>query len=319
MSDDMQDEGRRRATEEEIRQAVPSTAGGKDARVGLFVIAGLLAFVTVLFWLTDPGTFRGRYVLVTTVSNAGGIRGGDPIQMYGVNLGRVRSFEMVGAGRIDITMEIEGEWSIPRGSRTVFGAAGIFGGRTLVIEPGTSPEMHQPGDTIPGEGPGGGGLLGSVDALGETAGTVLGRIQALLDEETVGSVQGSARELEGLLTELSSIAGEQRNTLGQLTESLTRSAGGLEQAAAAGPDVARMIARADSAMAVLESTSGNLDAAATSLRSVLARIDGGEGTLGRLSTDDALYVSLSAAAESLNALLLDLQANPKKYINISIF
>ena len=61
------------------------------------------------------------------------------------------------------------------------------------------------------------------------------------------------------------------------------------------------------------------DAAAISLRSVLARIDGGEGTLGRLSTDDALYVSLSTAAESLNALLLDLQANPKKYINISIF
>ena len=319
MSDDMQDTGRRRATEEEIRQAVPSVTGGKDARVGLFVIVGLLAFVTVLFWLTDPGTFRGRYLLVTTVSDAGGIRSGDPIQMYGVNLGRVRNFEIVGAGRIDITMEIEDEWSIPRGSRTVFGSAGFFGGATLVIEPGDSPEMHEPGDTIPGEGAGGGGLLGSVDELGETAGTVLGRIQALLDEETVGTVQGSARELEQLLTELSAIAGEQRNTLGLLSESLTRSATGLEQAASAGPDVASMIARADSAMAILETTSGSLDAAATSLRSVLARIDNGEGTLGRLSTDDALYVSLSSAAESLNALLLDLQANPKKYINISIF
>ena len=319
MSDEIQDAGRRRATEEEIRQAVPSTAGGKDARVGLFVIVGLLTFVTVLFWLTDPGTFRGRYLLVTTVSDAGGIRAGDAVQMYGVNLGRIRSFEMVGAGRIDITMEIENEWSVPRGSQTVFGTAGFFGGATLVIEPGDSPEMLQPGDTIPGEGAGGGGLLGDVGALGESAGTVLGRIQALLDEETIGTVQGSARELEQLLTELSGIAGEQRSTLSQLTESLARSAGGLEQAAAAGPDVATMIARADSAMVVLESTSGNLDAAAISLRSVLARIDGGEGTLGRLSTDDALYVSLSTAAQSLNALLLDLQANPKKYINISIF
>jgi len=319
MSGEIEESGRPRVTDEEILGAVPSAGGGNDARVGLFVIMGLVAFTTVLFWLTDPGTFRGRYVLVTTVGNAGGIRAGDPIQMYGVNLGRVRGFEVVGPGRVDITMEIEGEWSIPRGSRTTFGAAGIFGGRTLVIEPGTSPEMYESGDTLPGDTPSGGGLLGTVDELSLSAGTVLARIQALLGEETVGSVQGSARELEELLTELSTIATEQRGTLGELAESLARSAEGLETASAAGPDVASMIARADSAMVVLEKTSGSLDAAATSLRSVLARIDAGEGTLGRLSTDDALYVSLSTAAESLNSLLLDLQANPKRYINISIF
>ena len=72
-------------------------------------------------------------------------------------------------------------------------------------------------------------------------------------------------------------------------------------------------------MAVLTETGKNLDVAMESLRSVLARIDRGEGTLGRLSTDEALYVSLNKAAESLTALLGDLQANPSKYINISIF
>ena len=41
--------------------------------------------------------------------------------------------------------------------------------------------------------------------------------------------------------------------------------------------------------------------------------------MGRLSTDETLYVSLSDAALSLNNLLTDLQANPNKYINISIF
>jgi phospholipid/cholesterol/gamma-HCH transport system substrate-binding protein len=199
------------------------------------------------------------------------------------------------------------------------GEAGLFGGRTLVIERGTSTAMISAGDTILGEGAAGGGLLGSVDQLSAQAGDVLNAIDSLLSPATIGNVQGSARELEGLLAELSAVTLEQRATISELTETLSRAASGLETAAGAGPDVARAAARADSAMAVLTATSENLDDAIVSLRSVLARMDAGEGTLGRLSTDDSLYVNMNAAAQSLNTLLQDLQANPNRYINISIF
>ena len=124
--------------------------------------------------------------------------------------------------------------------------------------------------------------------------------------------------MEELLTELSAIANEQRGGLRDLTQSLRRSAESLEDATA-GPELASAIAQADSAMAALESTSRTLDEAALSLREVLGRMERGEGTLGRLSTDESLYANLNAAAESLNALLVDLQANPRKYISISIF
>jgi phospholipid/cholesterol/gamma-HCH transport system substrate-binding protein len=290
-----------------------------EAKVGLFVLLGLISFVVVLFWMTDPATLRGRYMLVTVVDHAGGVRAGDPVQMQGVNIGRVNGFEMVGPGRVDITLEIEGEWRVPRGSRTIMGEAGLFGGRTLEIVRSTSTEVLAEGDTIQGEGAGGSGLLGSVDQLTAQAGSVLSAIDSLLAPATIGNVQGSARELEGLLSELSGVIREQRSTLAQITESLARSAEGLEQAAAAGPDVASAVARADSAMTVLTAAGANLDAATVSLRSVLARMDAGEGTLGRLSTDDALYVNLNAAAESVAALVQDLQANPSRYINISIF
>ena len=299
--------------------ALPQEGAAKNARVGVFVLVGLISFVVVLFWMTDPATFRGRYKVVTTVSDAGGVRSGDPIQMYGLNLGRVHDFEIAGPGRVHITMEIEGRWEIPVDSRARFGASGIFGGRTLVIEPGEAAQMLQPWDTIPGESADGEGMLGAVDELSGQAGTVMERINQLLDQQTIGSVQGSAQELEQLLTDLSAITAEQRGGLSDLTESLRRSAAGLEEAAASGPDVARAVARADSAMAALESTSQTLDAAASSLREVLARMERGEGTLGRLSTDETLYVSLTTAAESLNALLIDLQENPRRYISLSIF
>jgi phospholipid/cholesterol/gamma-HCH transport system substrate-binding protein len=319
MTDMPQGGASRRLSDEELLKAVPSGTGGKEAKVGFFVLLGLVSFVVVLFWMTDPATLRGRYIIVTTVEDAGGVRAGDPVQMQGVNIGRVHDFEMVGPGRVDIQLEIEGEWSIPVGSRTVMGEAGLFGGRTLLIERGNSTEMVESGDTIPGEGGAGGGLLGSVDQLSAQAGDVLSAIDSLLNPAMIGNVQGSARELEGLLTELSAVTREQRRTIAELTESLSRAAEGLETAAGAGPDVARAAARADSAMAALTTTSENLDAAVGSLRSVLARMEAGEGTLGRLSTDDSLYVNLNAAAESLNSLLQDLQANPNRYINISIF
>ena len=45
----------------------------------------------------------------------------------------------------------------------------------------------------------------------------------------------------------------------------------------------------------------------------------GEGTLGQLSVNDSLYVSLNAAAASMRLLVDDLRANPGRYINLSIF
>jgi len=310
----------RRLTDEELLAATPKGTGGREAGVGLFVLLGLVSFVIVLFWMTDPATLRGRYMLVTSVDNAGGVRAGDPIQMDGVNLGRVNGFEMIRPGRIDITLEIEGQWAIPRGSRVTFGEAGLFGGRTLNIERGTSSDFYAEGDTLPGEGASGGGLLGSVDELSAQAVDVLTSIQELLNAETVDALRGTAVDARQLVSEFSTLAHDLRGPLMELTESLARSADGLDAAAEVGPDIARAVARADSTMSVLMETSTNIDAAMGSLSTILARIEAGEGSLGRLSTDDAeLYENLNAATTSLNSLLQDLQENPNKYINISIF
>ena len=222
--------GRKKASEQEILAATPRSSGGKEAQVGVFVLTGLITFIIVLFWMTDPATFRGRYMLVTEVTNAGGVRSGDPIQMRGVNVGRVHGFEMIENSRVVITMEIEGEWEIPVGSETRMGEAGLFGGRVLEIEQGAGPGNYAAFDTIPGESAVGSGLLSSVDDLGIQAGDVLAQIDAMLSEEMVGTVQGSAAELQSLLFELSAMTREQRGALSDLTTSLANAAEGLEAA-----------------------------------------------------------------------------------------
>ena len=305
-------------TDTELEGAVPRDASARHARIGLFVLVGVASFMIVLFMLTDPATLRGRYMLVTTMTDAGGVRRGDPVQMRGVNVGRVHGFDLDPGGDVHLTLEIDGDWRIPEGSAAVLEGMGLFGGRTVAIEPAESTAYYEEGDTIPGAGDEG-DLMATAGDVGIRADTILARVSAVLDEPTVSSLRQAVSHLEGFLYELDDVTREQRDDIERLTASLARSAEGLETATAAGPDAARALARADSTMANLNRTSAALEDVTSSLREVLARIEAGEGTLGRLSRDDSLYTNLNRAAESVHLLLDDLRADPSRYIDISIF
>jgi phospholipid/cholesterol/gamma-HCH transport system substrate-binding protein len=316
MSDSSSNQG---PSEEEIRSAVPRERGGREVRIGIFVIAGVLSFILILFLLTDPATLRGRYMLVTEMVDAGGVRQGDPIQMRGVNIGRVNGFAMDDEGEVDITLEIEGEFRVPRGSRTQLTGIGLFGGRTLEVVPGESDTYYSEWDTIPGSSAGD-DLFENADDIAQRAETVLDRVSATLDEPTVASLRSSVGELEALLSRVNEMTRSQRDDLEALTRSLRQASETLEETAeTAGPDVTRTVARADSAMVTLQRASASLDEAAASLESILARMEAGEGTLGRLSRDDELYENLNRAAESVFRLSEDVRENPSRYINLSLF
>jgi len=302
-------------TDREMEQAAPPAAGGREVRVGVFVILGILGVLGVLFLLTDPGTFRGRYNLATSVENAGGVRSGDPVQMRGVNIGRVRSFDLVNE-RVEITLEINGQWRIPQDSRARLAGAGLLGGRTVEILPGTSSEMLPAGAVIPGEATADLSDLASV--IGEDVEDLFARMRMLMADTTIAAVQGTAAEARELVRSLSGVVAEQRAELAAALSSVRRSAEGVEEVATS-EELRRAVARADSTMQVLQATSERLDQVTTSLGVVVGRMERGEGTLGLLSTDEALYRNLTSASASLEALLEDVRENPSRYIRLRIF
>lgn len=306
----------REPSDEELRGAVPRNRRRVELRVGIFVLIGIAAALTALFLLTDPSTFRGRYRITTVVEDAGGIRRGDPVQMRGVNIGRVMSFSMDPAG-VRITLEIEGAWRIPDDSRSRLVSGGILGGRTVEIVEGSSSERIRGGAELPGENVE--GIMDMPAELGQDAQAVLLQIQELLAEPTLEAIQGSARELQGLLGRLSVIAEEQGRELSELTASLNRSATGLEEAAGSGEDIAKAVVRADSTLAVVNRTSEVVLSASEALDTILRRMEAGEGTLGQLSANPALYETLVATLESVKALADDLKENPGRYVKIEIF
>jgi phospholipid/cholesterol/gamma-HCH transport system substrate-binding protein len=309
----------------------PPVARAKDKAlwVGVFVIFGLLAVLASLFIFTDAALFRGRYIVTTKVSNAGGIRRGDPVQMRGVNIGRIQRFK-IGHDDVEIRLEIEGEYEIPVDSKVVLKSAGIVGGMVADVIPGASDKVVGNGDTLPGESAT--ALTDVATRLSTQVETVLTRLDTLLNKETIDNVHASSAELNRLLKTVNATVTEQRQVLRDITQSLRTSSASMEKLTGA-PEWDRSLKRVDTiteqAAVVtkrLDVVSSTLEQSSQSVKTVLDRVERGEGSLGKLTKDDKLYDRLSEAALSMNQasqnlaeLADDIRKDPKRYLSIKVF
>jgi phospholipid/cholesterol/gamma-HCH transport system substrate-binding protein len=310
----------------------PPVARGRDKAlmVGVFVIFGLLAVLASLFIFTDAAFFRGRYIVTTHVSNAGGIRRGDPVQMRGVNIGRIQRFKIGRGNDVEIRLEIEGEYPIPADSKVVLKSAGIVGGMVADVEPGTAEKALRNGDTIPGES-----AVDMGDVLNKIAKQTqltLDRVNELLDKPTIDNVHASSAEMRQLVTTLNATVTEQRQVLRDVTQSMRVSSANMEKLTGA-PEWDRSLKRVDAlteqATVIakrLDGVSTTLEQSSQSVNAVLGRVERGEGSLGKLTKDEELYDRLSEAAFSMNQasinlgkLAEDIRKDPKRYLSIKVF
>lgn len=300
---------------DDILSTLPRPTSSRELVLGIFVLMGIAGALTTLLTLTEPATFRGRYFLYSVVADAGGVRRGDPVQLRGVNIGRVLGFE-IAPGGVSMRLEIEREYSVPEGSTASLRSGGLLGGMIVEIAPGAGSATLVDGDTVPAQKVE--GLIETMERVGDEAGRALSQAQALLSDETVEAFGKTVKELQTLVGQLAAAATEQRGMLHDLSQSLSRSADGVERVVVR-PELERAVARADSISAALEDAAAALSRGSAGLDAILARIERGEGTLGRLSRDDALYNNLTQTFESLALLLNDIRANPSRYLNIRVF
>ncbi len=295
---------------------MPASRGkNRELWAGLFVLVGLVSVLILLFALTDPSLFRGRYVVTTLVDNASGIRRGDPVLMRGVNIGRVQSFRIAPQG-VEIGLEIEGEYRIPEGSKVELVSNSVLGGVIADVLPGEGATFVRNHAALPGAR--GKGLFDTFGKLADQAEATLGNAQKTLSPEMIQSIQSGSQELNQLLKELRAVTAEQRTELKGLTGSLKRTANGVEKAATM-PELERAIKRADGLTARLDETSATLARSSKALETVIGRMERGEGTLGKLSKDEALYDNLNKTSASLKELIEDIRKQPKRYLKLSLF
>jgi phospholipid/cholesterol/gamma-HCH transport system substrate-binding protein len=306
-----------------LPKAPPHRGQGKTAWVGVFLIVGLIAVLIVLFVMTDAAIFRGRYIITTFVPDAGGIRRGDSVRMRGVNIGRVMGFDIAPQQGVALRLEIEGEYKIPKDSQVELSSAGPLGGMKADIHPGQSQEYVRYGDSLTGKVTV--GLLDRSDELAEQAQEVMKRVEETLSKDAVEDLHGSVAELRTVLKQLSGTVGEQREQLRSVSASLRKSTESVEKATS-GPELERTVKRVDALAVRMDEVAASLGKSSTSLEAVMGKIERGEGTLGKMTTDAELYdnlnraaLNISQASENINKLTEEIRRNPKRYLKLSVF
>ena len=314
---------------EDKEDAAPPSGSNQTLWVGLFLILGLVALLAALFILTDAAIFRGRIVVTTHVPDAGGIRRGDPVQMLGVNVGRVQRFKIDKTG-VEIRLELEGEYPVPRDSVVLLKSSGLLGGMVADIQPGNSTERLRNGDTLQGKTEE--AVMAAANRISAQVEGVLKRVELVLSDENIGSFSATTGNLEAgsgqmrkLLGDMNVAVNDQRRELANLTASLQRSAEGFEKVAA-GPEIPRTVQRVDELTAKFAPVVDSLQRSSTALEAVMARLERGEGTAGKLLRDEELYRNMNAAmlnmnqaTVNINKLSEEVRRNPQKYLKLSVF
>jgi phospholipid/cholesterol/gamma-HCH transport system substrate-binding protein len=288
-----------------------------EVSVGILLTVAVIIAVAGSIWLLRGGLKSG-YSLYTRFPWGQNLKQGQPVLLAGVSVGYVSDVKLRNEGYLDVDMKINQEYRIPRNSTATVKSIGIFGDVAVALTPtGPSPQSYNPGDTIPSK-PGTGGieeLTAQLDSISRT----MSRITKTLEVEFVQA--GALRDLRRTAaaaatfsTQLQSIAAEQNRNLTATLNAYRRAATAIDSMAI------------DSTLKNIRSTSENfarlatsLDTTSSKLSSVIAKLDRGEGSAGKLLTDTLLYRNMRNLLGTVDSLMADFKKNPRKYINLSIF
>ncbi len=195
---------------------------------------------------------------------------------------------------------------------------------------GNGPGFYNEGDTIPGMlsksiivsieeqfGPIKDKLMSLVVALD----SVTAAIDDVLDPEFRKNVNGIVSNLNSTAGSVNDIIGSNEKDLKKAVADLTRFSGMLADNS---PKISKAVTNLESisdtiAASDIYSSLADLKKTLEGTSGLLKNLNEGKGSAGQLLTDDSLYTNLSGTLQSLNLLLQDMKANPKKYVHFSLF
>ncbi len=124
----------------------------KNARLGLFIIAGALILVFLIFKMGSKSRlFQGRKKISVIFKDSKGLKKGNDVRFSGVNIGAVYDIKIENDSTVRVVMAIDEKSSefIKKDSKATVSAEGLVGSKYVGISPGTptSSSVHE-GDEI---------------------------------------------------------------------------------------------------------------------------------------------------------------------------
>ena len=257
--------------------------------------------------------------------NVGGLQPGTAVSINGLNVGKVNDIRFIDTkGNLLITFTVNSDFNFSKNSPAVLYDTGIIGGKGLQILPiFDDAPMAKSGDTLgtttrPGLTelaqqkltP----LFQKFESAVSDADSVLVNVNEVLDDKTKSDLRNAISGLSTLISSLQGSANSLDKILGNNSGKLDSSLTNFQNLTASFSKLADSLNNSG-----LPNTLSSLEATVANLDRIMAKIESGDGTLGKLMNDKELYNNFADASRELDLLLQDFRLNPKRYVNVSVF
>jgi len=297
----------------------------KNVKIALTVLAALCLLFWGIEYLKGINMFKPANYYYADFENVDGLLEAAPISVNGFQVGQVREIKYdYGKNSIKVLLSMNKGLQIPEGS-SVSMTKGLMGGASLVLNMGDASNgilpvgSNLPVSSIPGlldkvqtE------VLPQVDNILPKVDSIMGNVNGLTGDPALAAslarldaittqLARSAQQLNTLMVSLNRAVPGVMNDVNGITTNLTGATGNLT-------DLSVSLKQMP-----LDSTINMLNATLANLQAVSKQLGDKNSSLGKLMNDDGLYNSANHAIASLDSLINDIKANPKRYINVKVF
>ena len=290
----------------------------QELRVGLLVMVAVAVFTVGLLWLSGRTIGPSSMVIVPVrFTNVSGLRPGDPVQTSGVRVGRVANVVLQEVGDVMVYLEVSRAQRPHVDAQALVASADFFGAKYVDYVPGSSPELLRDRQVITGTREV--AVTEAAANLTTRASDALAGVQTLLSQRTAEDIHNTLVAVERTLNVISTIGeGPTVNQTQQTLEAVRRLAVRLDSTFAK-PDLSKSLDQMDEVAESLKEMTDGLSSATNALGSILAKIDKGEGLIGKAVNDSTLHGDLHEVLISLRKLLDDVRERPGRYVNVKVF
>ncbi|CAN5656514.1 MlaD family protein [soil metagenome] len=311
----------------------------KEVRVGIIVFSAIALSYWGLNYLKGQDIFTSQKAIYAVYDRVDGLLPSNLVQVNGYKIGFVKTISLMPdhSGRLVITLHIKSELKIPRNSRAEIFSTDFLGTKAVQLIFGDSKEDIQDGDTLissvqasltdevgaqvapikqKAEN-----LLASLDSVAAVFREVFNQETKLNLKKSFQSISRALNSIDNIATTVDTMLGKKNGRIKLLLENLESITGNIKNHNQQIGEVIDNFSGISDTLrkANLSETILNLKSTLEKTSSIFDKVNKGEGTLGLLVNDDSLYINLNNTAHSLDALVKDLNDNPKKYVHFSMF
>ncbi len=296
----------------------------REVKIGIYAVVIILAAWAGIRFLSGVDIFGRNATYYAYYDEVNGLQSAAPVMIKGVKIGQVTAVNVSPEDptNVEVVFSVARQYKLPVGTEARLVSTSIMGGEGIEIVLGRGEVLHKSGDTLVSTCEA--DLMASLESVKDKVVGLVDNLNATLTG--INSLVGSNdRNITEAIAHLNSVMKGLDGAIGGDTNRLSEIVAGINAFTTA---LQNNASRIDSIMANVDTVTTDLAAggaikslsdALTELNTALARINSGEGSVGKLIGDEQLYANLTQASNNLSALLADLKENPKRYVHFSLF